>query len=210
MTNLKDHWDGVYSAKPADQVTWYQEVPVTSLALVSAAGLEPEDRVLDVGAGASTLVDQLLAIGHKDVVLADISAVALGATQERLGEQPAVSFELGDLFDLEIGQVAMWHDRAVFHFLTDLGERRRYKEVMARHVRPGGYAVVATFASDGPEKCSGLPVTRHSAREIAEFFGPEFSLVESRREIHATPWGGEQPFSFALLKKGSPAVMGEA
>ena len=205
MTDLRDHWDGVYSTKPAEEVTWYQEVPATSLDLIGAAGIGVNDRVVDVGAGTSTLVDHLLRIGYLDVVLVDISEVALAATEQRLGEQSAVSFVVGDLFDLDIGAVDMWHDRAVFHFLVDREEQRRYKAIMARHVRPGGHAVVATFAADGPEQCSGLPVTRHSAPEIAEFFSPEFSIVESRREIHQTPWGGEQPFCFALLRgRASP------
>jgi hypothetical protein len=201
VTNLEDHWDAVYSANPVDEVTWYQEIPAVSLDLIAAVGIGAHDRVIDVGSGASTLVDHLLGTGHLHVVLADVSAVALAATRERLGDQPAVSFVLGDVLDLEIGSVAMWHDRAVFHFIVDPEERLRYKVVMARHVARGGHAIVATFASDGPERCSGLPVTRHSVGEIAEFFSPEFSLVESRREIHRTPRGGEQSFSFALLRR---------
>jgi len=203
MTNLTGHWDNVYSSKPPDEVTWYQEVPVTSLDLMSAANLGAEDRVVDVGAGAATLVDHLLGLGHSDVVLIDISTVALDVTRQRLGERTGVRYVAGNLLDLDIGQVDMWHDRAVFHFLADTEERDRYRAVMARHVRPGGHAIIATFASDGPEQCSGLAVTRHSPLEMADFFDPEFSLVDSRREIHVAPWGGEQPFSFALLRRAA-------
>jgi len=203
VTNLEDHWDAIYSANPAEEVTWYQEIPAVSLELMALARIGVDDRVVDVGAGASTLVDHLLGVGHRHVVLVDFSAVALAAARERLGEQAAASFVLGDVLDLEIGSVAMWHDRAAFHFMVNPEERMRYKLVMARHVPPGGHAIVATFGSDGPERCSGLPVIRHSVGEIAEFFRPEFSLVESRREIHQTPWGGEQPFSFALLRRAA-------
>ncbi len=203
MADGAAHWNGVYSTKAVDQVSWYQEVPVTSLELIAAAGCVAGDRVVDVGAGAATLVDHLLEIGHTDVVLVDISATGLAATKQRLGEHPAVRYVVGDLFDLDIGPVDMWHDRAVFHFLGAPADRRRYRAVMAHHVRPGGHSIVATFAPDGPEQCSGLPVARHSAAEMAAAFSPEFALAASRRVVHVTPWGGEQPFSFALLRRQS-------
>lgn len=201
MAGLRDHWNDIYSTKSVDEVSWYQEVPTMSLDLMATADLAAGHRVVDVGAGASTLVDNLLDFGHTDVVLVDLAAAALAITQQRLGERPAVSYVAGDLFDLEIGPIDMWHDRAVFHFLTDPEDQLRYKAVMARHVRPGGHAIIATFALDGPEQCSGLAVTRYSAVEVADAFGPEFVLVDSRHSVHVTPWGGEQAFTFALLRR---------
>lgn len=201
MTAPTDHWNNIYSTKSADELSWYQEVPAVSLDLMAAADLEVGHRVVDVGAGASTLADHLLGLGHTDVVLVDLAAAGLAATQQRLGDQAALQCVVGDLFDLEIEPVDMWHDRAVFHFLTDPQDQLRYKAVMANHVRPGGHSIVATFAPDGPPQCSGLPVTRYSAIEVADAFGPEFMLVDSRQSAHVTPWGGEQSFTFVLLRR---------
>lgn len=200
-TSAADHWDGIYGSKDASTLSWYQDVPATSLHLISAAGLGPDDRVIDVGAGASVLADSLVRMGYSSVVLTDISMAALALTRQRIAD--AVDYVVSDVLDLDLGPALLWHDRAVFHFLTHPAEQRRYAAVMARHVSPGGYAIVATFALDGGEMCSGLPVTRYSSETLAQSFEPEFSLVESCREKHTTPDGSIQPFTFVLLRRNS-------
>ena len=198
---MATHWDEVYATKPAASVSWYQSVPAMSLRLMAASGLQLGETILDVGAGASVLADELVKLGHTRLVLADISAEGLNVTRQRLGD--AVEYVVSDVLDLDSDPAAMWHDRAVFHFLTDQDDQLRYREVMARHVVPQGHAIVATFAADGPERCSGLPVARYSPEALAESFGPHFSLVESGREEHVTPSGSVQPFSFVLLRRDS-------
>ena len=169
----------------------------------------PPARIIDVGAGSSTLVDELLDRGFGDISLVDVSGAALAATRARLGEPSGVEYLVGDALSLDTEPVDLWHDRAAFHFLVDSGDKSRYAAVMARHVRPGGYAVLATFAADGPEQCSGLPVSRYSPEALERLFTPEFRLVAARRDIHTTPSGAEQPFTWVLLRRaGEPERTG--
>lgn len=199
-----DHWDGIYSTKPAESVGWYQEHATLSLDLIDRAGLDSRGRMVDVGAGASRLVDHVLtSLNPASIVLADISPRALAVTRQRLGDAATVEYVVGDVLELDIGPVDLWHDRALFHFLGDPADREAYVAVASRHVVPGGHAVVAAFAEDGPEYCSGLPTERYSAGQLAAQFAPRFSPVTSRREMHHTPDGRAQSFIYVLLQKAA-------
>ncbi len=195
------HWDEVFETKSVDEVSWYEPDPATSGRLLEDA----PGSVIDVGAGASTLVDKLLAAGRSDVTLLDISREALEVTRARLGDRAGlVTFVVADLREWEPDrQFDAWHDRAVFHFLTVTEERGRYVDLLTRAVRPGGSAVIATFAEDGPTQCSGLPTARYRATELADLFAPDFELVHDERTTHATPWGAEQPFTWVRLRRTS-------
>ncbi|ROR34301.1 class I SAM-dependent methyltransferase [Inmirania thermothiophila] len=197
------HWEQVYAERGPDRVSWYRPRLETSLGLIARAALPPEAPIVDVGGGASTLVDALLAEGRRDLTVVDLSPRALATARARLGEAGrAVCWVCADLLRWPLRRgFALWHDRAVLHFLTDEAERARYREVLAQAVVPGGWAVIATFAHDGPERCSGLPVRRHAPEEIAALAGPEWSLEAAERELHLTPAGAAQPFAYALLRR---------
>ena len=193
------HWDGVFRTKPADGVSWHQAEPATSLRLL-AAYAPPPAAVLDVGAGAGTLPDRLLAGGWPDVTVLDVAPSALALVRDRLGD--AVSYVVADVTTWRPERTyGAWHDRAVFHFVTDPAARDAYAAVVAAAVAPGGVAVVATFAPDGPESCSGLPVTRYDADGLAAAFGEAFAPEHSEREEHVTPWGAVQPFTWVVLRR---------
>lgn len=202
----ESHWQQVYSSKATDSVSWYRPHLDRSLAFIDALALAPADPILDVGAGASTLVDDLLARGFQSLTLNDIADAALAHTRARLaaaGVGGAVRFACGDITSLDLpGQhFALWHDRAVFHFLTDAGPRAAYVAHALRAVRSGGHLLIATFAPDGPERCSGLPVRRYDAASLANEFGPAFTLIDQAREQHPTPSGATQSFQYALLRR---------
>jgi SAM-dependent methyltransferase len=204
MMDYKAHWSTVYQTKAAEQVSWYQSRPELSLRLIAQTGFAPDAPIIDVGGGASTLVDHLLAAGWRDLTVLDLSAEALKAAQARLGERAAaVTWREGDITTaaLPASQYAVWHDRAVFHFLTDPAARRRYAEQVSRIVQPGGYIIMATFAPDGPDKCSGLDVVRYDAESLLRALGGGFTLVSSDRETHLTPWGSEQRFTYACFRR---------
>jgi SAM-dependent methyltransferase len=197
----KEHWAAVYGRKPATEVSWYAPTLVRSLALITERG--PDAAVIDVGAGASTLVDDLLASGYHDVTLLDVSAAALGATQERLGPKAAsVNWIVGDVtaIDLEVDRYDVWHDRAVFHFLTASDDRAAYARLAAKSTKRGGCLIIATFAPDGPARCSGLETVRYDGARLAQEL-PGFTLKKELRELHRTPSGAEQQFMYALLEK---------
>jgi cyclopropane fatty-acyl-phospholipid synthase-like methyltransferase len=196
------YWEHVHRDKDVDAVSWWQPVPEASLRLIDAAGVGPADPIVDVGAGWSTLADHLVARGHQALTVVDVSATALSTTRERLGTAAAdVRFEVADVLDLSLPTpAALWHDRAVFHFLTEADERAAYLTSLARCLRPDGSVVVATFAPDGPETCSGLPVVRYSPEQLAAEF-PGFELVTATRDDHLTPWGATQPFTAVLLAR---------
>jgi ubiquinone/menaquinone biosynthesis C-methylase UbiE len=164
--------------------------------------------VLDVGAGASTLVDGLLAAGYRRITVLDLSAAALAQARQRLGPAAGgVTWLEADVLTAPLPPAAfdVWHDRAVFHFLTADGERRQYIAQVRRAVRPGGHVMVATFAEDGPERCSGLEVARYSPGALQGQFGPDFTTVESRRDEHRTPKGVVQAFTYCLCRYDTPA-----
>jgi ubiquinone/menaquinone biosynthesis C-methylase UbiE len=198
------HWEKVYQTKAADSVSWYRQHLNVSLELLEQGGLSRTSQLIDIGGGASTLVDDLLERGMKGVTVLDISAAALAVPQSRLGVRAsAVNWIVADVLQAELPESGFdfWHDRAVFHFLTDTVDARTYAQQAERVVKPGGYALISGFAPDGPERCSGLPVARRSADDIARIFAPVFSLQQARAERHLTPAGTAQSFAYALLKR---------
>jgi SAM-dependent methyltransferase len=197
------HWQQVYSAKGERDVSWFQESPVVSLRLMEAAGLRLDTCVLDVGGGASRLVDALLAKGVGCVCVLDIAGEALTLAQARLGSDGGrVQWIVADVTEPWVAKpVDIWHDRAVFHFLTNASDRAGYLVQLRRHLKPGGTAIIATFGPDGPEKCSGLPVVRYTPEALAEELGHSFMLVESVPELHHTPHGKTQAFQYARFVK---------
>lgn len=197
------HWQQVYTTKATDAVSWYRPHLDQSLAFIDALGLDADVPILDVGAGASTLVDDLLARGFREIALNDIAAAALAHTRERLGPEAQVRYRVGDITQLDLPEAhyALWHDRAVFHFLTDTAQRAAYAAQAAHAVRSGGHLLIATFAPDGPERCSGLPVQRYDADTLAAVFAAHFTPVERAREQHPTPFGTTQSFQYVLLRR---------
>lgn len=201
------HWDGVFRSKAVDEVSWFQARPETSLRLLAGVS-RPTGAVVDVGAGASTLVDELLERGWVDVTVLDVSVAALAVVRTRLaGRTAPVTFVAADLLSWQPDrQYDVWHDRAVFHFLVDAADRQRYVDTAARAVRPGGHLVLATFAADGPTACSGLPTARYDAAALAAELAAAFDLVHDEREEHRTPAGVLQPFTWVVLRRrGGPA-----
>jgi len=203
----KEHWERVYSTKPSNSVSWYQEHAEQSLRLIQQTGVAHTGSIIDVGGGASTLVDDLLLDGYRDLTVLDLSAAALEAAQARLGERAAaVRWIEGDVTTVALPEHAydVWHDRAVFHFLTDEADRRAYVAQVLRFVKPHGHIIVATFAEDGPTQCSGLPVMRYSPTELHGQFGPSFSLLKQEREAHHTPFGTTQKFIYCYYRVEGP------
>jgi 2-polyprenyl-3-methyl-5-hydroxy-6-metoxy-1,4-benzoquinol methylase len=196
------HWERVYETRSTDEVSWFQAQPSVSRRLVEAA-VGPQGSVVDVGAGASRLVDLLLDDGFTELTVLDVSERALAAVRLRLGRRSsAVSWVRTDVLDWQPGRTFdVWHDRAVFHFLTDPQDRSRYVERVRRATAPGGTVIVATFAPDGPTHCSGLPVIRSDAASLAAVFGEAFVLGHAEREEHVTPSGATQPFTWAVLHR---------
>ena len=198
------HWEAVYAQKDSTAVSWFRSRLDVSLELLEQSGLSVRSRVLDVGGGASTLVDDLVGRGVALVSVLDLSASALAVARERLGARAMeVAWIVGDItrVPLSAGSFTHWHDRAVLHFLTEGNDLRAYAAQAARAVARGGHAVIAGFAPDGPERCSGLPVVRRSTEEIARVLGSAFELVDARHERHRTPAGNEQSFNYALLRR---------
>jgi SAM-dependent methyltransferase len=193
------HWDRVYATKAEGDVSWFEAVPHMSLSMMEAAGLTPETCVLDVGGGDSRLVDLLVERGVTCLAVLDISAAALKRAQDRLGDAASVPTWIAcDVTgDWVLKPMDIWHDRAVFHFLTEPQDRASYVRHMRDTLRPDGTAIIATFAPDGPEKCSGLPVARYSPDDLAAELGEGFRLVESVPHVHATPWGAAQSFQYS-------------
>lgn len=198
-------WNEVYQTKDAERVSWFQSNPTVSLELLNRLHLDRAQPVIDVGGGASMLVDRLLERGHTDVTVLDVSAHALCLAQRRLGDRAQfVHWESVDLLRWRpVRRFALWHDRAVFHFLTDPPDQVRYRELATTSITPGGYLILATFAADGPDRCSGLPVARYSADELAERLGPGFTTVTTRHEHHRTPTGADQPFTWLLMRRSN-------
>ncbi|HJW33738.1 MAG TPA: class I SAM-dependent methyltransferase [Holophagaceae bacterium] len=197
------HWDSIYAAKTPDQLSWTQEDPATSLRFLQAANLPSGARVLDAGAGLGTLAHALLQATDWHVTLADLSAEALAKAKARLGDSPRLTFLQGDVRALPVATASLdaWHDRAVLHFLREPADRAAYAATVARALKPGGVAVIAGFAPDGPEKCSGLDVCRADAADLAAVLGAEFTLEAQAREVHLTPWGKEQAFQYTRFRR---------
>jgi SAM-dependent methyltransferase len=199
----KQHWERVYATKPAAAVSWFQPTAERSLAMIRRVAPCLDSPIIDVGGGASVLVDDLVRLGYSKLTVLDLAGGALDSARARLGRAAAgVHWLEADVrsADLEAGAYAVWHDRAVFHFLTDPADRAAYVAQVRRSVQPGGFVMVATFAEDGPAKCSGLPVMRYTAEELHDEFGAAFELVVTEREIHATPTGTRQAFVYCLCR----------
>jgi 2-polyprenyl-3-methyl-5-hydroxy-6-metoxy-1,4-benzoquinol methylase len=193
------HWDNIYQTKTANEVSWYCPHLETSLSWIESAVPLRTAAIIDVGAGESTLIDDLLSRGYTNVTILDISQAALTVTLQRLGELAKnVKWVCGDVTKVSLGPSAydVWHDRAVFHFLTTKDQRRAYVEVVEKVVKPGGHVIVSTFGPEGPTRCSGLPVVRYDAEQLHSEFGSHFRLVESLTESHHTPFGTVQQFLY--------------
>ncbi len=202
------HWQTVYSAKEADEVSWYRPRLDMSLELIRATGLTKSGRIIDIGAGASTLVDDLLAAGYECITALDISETALNIARQRLGSAAKeVTWIVGDVTEVDLGEKAfdLWHDRAALHFLTDAADRTRYADALSRALAPGGHAVLSAFSPDGPEQCSGLDIRQYDAPGLTELLGDDFQMRECRTEIHTTPSGNEVPFTYCRLQKTAAA-----
>jgi 2-polyprenyl-3-methyl-5-hydroxy-6-metoxy-1,4-benzoquinol methylase len=202
----KQHWEQVYKTKGATSVSWFQEHAQQSLQLLRQTGVQQDAGIIDVGGGVSTLVDDLLADGYSNLAVLDLSEAALATARERLGHRgSSVSWLVGDITQVALPRHAysVWHDRAVFHFLTTQEEREAYVRAVLRAVKPGGHIIVATFAEDGPEKCSGLSVVRYSADGLHSQFGAPFTLFRHEREEHHTPAGAVQKFIYCMCRKES-------
>jgi SAM-dependent methyltransferase len=197
------HWQQVYETRASDAVSWYQPVPRPSADLLQRAGATPGSVVVDIGGGASTLVDWLIDNGFRDVTVLDLSDAALAAARKRLGAASSgVSWIAADVTKWRPARLYdIWHDRAAFHFLTDPGDRAAYLDRLRAGLRPGGHAIIGTFAPDGPEKCSGLPVERFDAEKLAATLGEGFRLVDSCRHEHVTPSGAVQRFHFGTFRR---------
>ena len=200
----KEHWEKLYTTKAATEVSWFQEHAQLSLKLIREAAIPTSASIIDVGGGASTLVDDLLAHGYEHVTVLDLSEAALAAAKARLGSRASqVQWVEADVLEAELPAHAydVWHDRAVFHFLTTEEERQAYVRKVLLAVKPGGLVIAATFAEDGPTRCSGLPVMRYSAEELHAEFGAPFQLLGHERESHHTPGGNEQKFVYCFCRK---------
>ena len=200
----KRHWEQVYTTKASDSVSWFQEHADQSLRLIHNTRLGKDAAIIDVGGGASRLVDDLVAEGYTDLTVFDLSSTALAVARQRLGKHADIVHWIeGDITRTKfpMNRFDIWHDRAVFHFLTDPADRHAYVERVLSSVRPGGHVIVATFAEDGPEKCSGLPVMRYQPETLHAVFGDTFQLVEHKKEAHHTPFGTVQQFVYCYCRK---------
>lgn len=197
------HWENVYTKKGENEVSWFQEDPAQSFELIAEVSMSPDTAIIDIGGGASRLVDSLVAKGFRAVTVLDLSEAALKTAQARLGQSAAtVRWLVADATTWEPSQeYDVWHDRAAFHFLTEEKDRAAYVARLRRALKVGGHAIIATFALEGPEKCSGLPVVRYEAASLGQVLGPEFRLEHTLSHEHATPWGSLQAFQFSLFRR---------
>jgi 2-polyprenyl-3-methyl-5-hydroxy-6-metoxy-1,4-benzoquinol methylase len=205
MSERSAHWENVYATKGEAEVSWFQESPAISLELIKQANASGEAAIIDIGGGASRLVDCLLREGYRSIAVLDLSANALEAAKKRIGAAAAdVDWIVADVTTWQpAGTYDVWHDRAAFHFLTEARDRAAYRERLQAAVRPGGQVIIGTFALDGPEKCSGLPVQRYDGKSLAAELGPSFELVDTRTETHHTPWQSTQAFQFSRFRRRS-------
>jgi SAM-dependent methyltransferase len=203
------HWENVYTTKGENEVSWFQESPAPSLELIVQAGATSKSAIIDIGGGASRLVDHLVEQGFEDVTVLDLSGAALAAAKSRLESQLGasagrVNWIVADATTFEpVKPYDIWHDRAAFHFLTDASDRAAYIDRLGRCLKIGGHAIIATFALDGPEKCSGLPVARYDSASLGRTLGTAFKLVHTQRHEHATPWDSRQIFQFSVFRRES-------
>ncbi len=201
----REHWEKVYTTKATDAVSWFQPHADISIDMITATGMGKDAAIIDVGGGASTLVDDLANAGYSDLTVLDLSSAALETARKRLGTfADRISWLNADITQVELPAQSfdIWHDRAVFHFLTDSADRAAYVRTVLHSVKPGGHVIVATFAEDGPLQCSGLPVMRYRPGELHDQFGDAFVLMKHQKETHHTPFGTEQQFIYCYCRKG--------
>lgn len=198
-----EHWQSVYGRRPADEVSWYQSRPDASLSLIRSCQREKNAALIDVGAGASVLVDHLLDEGYLDITVLDIAKEALDLSRRRLGARAdQVCWQVADVTEyLPDRSYELWHDRAVLHFLTEPAQRAAYRVALEQALEPGGHLVVGTFAIDGPKKCSGLEIVQYDAAKLLDLLGAEFILREEQKEAHVTPAGAIQQFAWFVLQR---------
>ena len=199
----KAHWEQVYETKGEREVSWFEERPTLSLDMIARAGATADAAIIDIGGGASRLVDTLLDEGLSDITVLDLSAAALAAAKARLGPRGrSVAWIAADVTQWQPArQYDVWHDRAALHFLIEPADRAAYIETLRRALKPGGHAVIATFAPEGPERCSGLLVQRYDAQSLGRLLGREFELLETGRDVHRTPRDVAQAFQFSLFRR---------
>jgi SAM-dependent methyltransferase len=203
ISQEQKHWDAVYAGKAAERVSWYRAHLDQSLRFLEAANIPRTAAIIDVGGGASTFVDDLISLGYSNISVLDFSRTALETSTARLGDRASVvRWICADITEADLPEDSydFWHDRAVFHFLTDRGARARYVNVARKALKPGGHIVVATFGPHGPRKCSGLQVVRFSADALHQEFGDDFASVTDSTEIHNTPWGTPQEFVYCYWR----------
>lgn len=201
--NRKKHWENVYGSQSYDEVSWYQRNPTLSLQLIDSSGIKHSDKIIDVGGGASILVDNLIKGGYKDITVIDISETAIERVKKRLGEnQKKVKWITADITDFNPEyKYDLWHDRAVFHFLTAHNDRKKYINSMGKALKPGAHLIISTFSLNGPLKCSGLNVERYDDIKMIYELGVSFEFVKSVNEMHVTPEGKAQNFSYFYFKR---------
>lgn len=201
VINSQAHWETIYGTKAPDQVSWFRPHLETSLSFIEGAAPDRMSRIIDVGGGESTLVDDLLSKGYGRVSILDISSTALEVTKARLGELAnRVDWIVADVTSLDFpaDSYDVWHDRAVFHFLTVAADRAAYVESVRKSVKPGGHVIIGTFGPEGPSKCSGLNVQRYTAESLHGEFGRRFRLIDTVKEMHVTPFGTKQQFLYCF------------
>lgn len=204
MFERKSHWESIYTVKAPTEVSWYQPHAEKSLELITRTGLGKKAQVIDVGGGASTLAGDLLLLRYENITVLDIAASAIERTKGRLGDEAGkVTWLEADITEakLPLSHYDLWHDRAVFHFLTEAKDRAAYVKRIADSLKPGGHIIIASFALDGPEKCSGLDIVRYGPDELHSEFGEQFQLIDTVRETHHTPFGTEQKFIYCYLQR---------
>jgi SAM-dependent methyltransferase len=203
LSDRSSHWETVYSTRAENQVSWFQESPAISLDLIKATQAAKDAAIIDVGGGASRLADVLLHDGYRSIAVLDLSASALEAAKTRTGRASReIDWIVADVTAWTPTRTYdVWHDRAAFHFLDQPADRAAYLDRLRRAVAPRGHVIIGTFALDGPEKCSGLPVRRYDGNSLAVELGSEFELVETRGEIHRTPWDSTQSFQFSRFRR---------
>lgn len=201
--NREAHWQNVYKEKGEYQVSWFQEWPAISLELIESVGAKSDSAIIDIGGGASRLVDALVEKGHQDLTVLDVSESAVSIARARLGAAATtVNWIVADVTRWEPKRAYdLWHDRAAFHFLTEVSDRSAYIDRLTQAVRRGGHAIIGTFALDGPERCSGLPVVRYDAAQLSATLSRFFELIAMRRDDHKTPWGAVQHFQFGVFRR---------
>ena len=203
QADLRDHWQRRYTENTEDTLSWFEAEPRTSLDLIERFGSGPSTSIIDIGGGASRLVDALVHARWHDLTVLDLADAALNIAQKRLGATAdGVTWVVADVTQWRPGRTFdLWHDRAAFHFLTEAADRDAYVDRMKEALRPGAHAIIATFAPDAPRKCSGLPVRRYDSKSLGQTIGAGFSLVASQRHEHQTPGGTHQPFTFYVLRR---------